>query len=102
MVSGTQQLIVGAPRVLRQTTNIAILRVVARFRLSARLFHQRGQPLLRGGIAAVVQLVHIQRALQRHDIADGFLPVGLLFVAHQIRYHQAGQHAENNDHHHDF
>lgn len=71
-------------------------------RLGGRSGHQRLQPLLGVGVAAIVEFIHVQRSLERHQIADDFLAVRFLLVAHQVRHHQAGENAENDDHHHNF
>ncbi len=71
-------------------------------RLDGRGGHQRLQTLFGIRVAAVVQLIHVQRPLERHQIADHLLAVRFLLVAHQVRYHQAGEDTENDDHHHNF
>ena len=82
MLSRAEQLIVVAPRILRQTADIAALRVVTRLRLGGRSADQSLQTLFAIGGTTVVQFLHIQRPLQRHQIADHLLAIRFFFVAH--------------------
>jgi hypothetical protein len=90
-----------APRVVRQALQVAARLPVLRCRATGRLAHQRLQALLGGGVARVIQTVELEALQHGADILLGGHDARLVRAAHHLGHHQRGQHAENDDDHHD-
>ena len=66
-----------------------------------RLLPERGEPLLRGGIAAVVEAVRVERGAEHLDLALGGGALGRADVLEDVRRDERRQDRDHHDHHED-
>src|SRR5690606_33395303 len=88
-----------APGILRR--RLEILLPVVGDGLHGRPLHERGQALLGGRIAVVVEPILVQRLENVADVVFGGRHAGLVGLVHDAGNDQGRQHAEDHDHHHD-
>src|SRR5262249_45135483 len=96
--AGAEILVVASPRILRQALEIAALLPLVGHRRRGRPLHQRAQPLVRGGIEAVVELVELERLHDRADIRLRRDALRLVGAIHDLRDHDRGEDPEDQDH----